>query len=164
MSPGFVAHSLSMSDLARIHQALVEDYRESFVIAAGRLMALPSWTLEATVVLMHTQTGEVTIGPVRSLPLWLDHLSPELDAFVRLQVQGVPFQDAFAHCMEEQGEEFTEACEAAKRTKPLVTYDNLAELTSISQKGFTREPRELLALAQWPDHVIGFLVSCEDFH
>ena len=54
-----------MPDLADIHQALVEDYRESFEIAAGKLLAQPSWTLEATVVLMHTETGEVTIGPVQ---------------------------------------------------------------------------------------------------
>ena len=79
----------AMPDLAQIHQALVEDYRESFVVAADQLLAQPSWTLEATVVLMHLHNGEVTIGPVRSLPLWLDHLPPELDAFVRLQQQGV---------------------------------------------------------------------------
>jgi hypothetical protein len=152
-----------MPDLADIHEALVEDYRESFEIAAAKLLAQPSWTLEATVVLMHTETGEATIGPVRSLPLWLDHLPPELDAFVRLQEQGVPFEEAYAQCLAEQGQEFTDACEAAKRSKPLVTHDNLAELTAISQKGFAREPRELLALAQWSDHVSGFLVSCEPF-
>ena len=58
-----------MPDLADIHQALVEDYRESFEFAAGKLLAQPSWTLEATVVLMHLHNGAVTIGPVRSLPL-----------------------------------------------------------------------------------------------
>ena len=61
-----------MADLSQIHQALVEDYRESFVIAAGQLLAQPSWNLEATVVLMHLNSGGVTIGPVRSLPLWLE--------------------------------------------------------------------------------------------
>ena len=80
-----------MPDLADIHKALVDDYRESFEIAVAKLLAQPSWTLEANVVLMHTETGEVTIGPVRSPPLWLEHLQPELDAFVRLQEQGVPF-------------------------------------------------------------------------
>ena len=34
-----------MADLSQIHQALVEDYRESFVIAAGQLLAQPSWNL-----------------------------------------------------------------------------------------------------------------------
>jgi hypothetical protein len=152
-----------MSDLVDIHQALVEDNRRAFENAAGQLLSQPSWTLEATVVLMHTETGEVTIGPVRSLPLWLDHLPPELDVFVRLQEQGVSFEAAYAQCLAEQGQEFVDACEAAMRSKPLVTHDNLAELTALSQKGFARQPRELLALAQWSDHVSGFLVSCERF-
>ena len=60
---------LLLPDLADIHQALVEDYRESFEFAAAKLLAQPSWTLEATVVLMHLHNGAVTIGPVRSLPL-----------------------------------------------------------------------------------------------
>lgn len=63
-----------MPDLADIHQALVEDFRESFVEAAGRLLAQPSWTLEATVVLIQIEAAEVTVGPVGSLPLWLEHL------------------------------------------------------------------------------------------
>ena len=92
-----------MPDLADIHQALVEDYRESFEIAAGKLLAQPSWILEATVVVMHLHNGAVTIGPVRSLPLWLEHLPAELDAFVRLQEQGVPFEEAYAQCLAEQG-------------------------------------------------------------
>lgn len=74
------------------------------------------------------------------------------------------FEAAYAQCEAEQGQDFTDACDAAKRGRPLVTHDNLAELTALSQKGFAREPRELLALAQWPDHVSGFLVSCEPFH
>ncbi len=153
-----------MPDLADIHQALVEDFRESFVEAAGRLLAQPSWTLEATVVLIQIEAAEVTVGPVGSLPLWLEHLPPELDAFVRRQEQGMSFEAAYAQCEAEQGQDFTDACDAAKRGRPLVTHDNLAELTALSQKGFAREPRELLALAQWPDHVSGFLVSCEPFH
>ncbi|MCP9773885.1 hypothetical protein KBY66_14930 [Synechococcus sp. Tobar12-5m-g] len=50
-----------------------------------------------------------------------------------------------------------------KTLAALISHDNLAELTAPSQKGFPREPRELLALAQWSDHVSGFLVSCEPF-
>ena len=137
-----------MADLSQIHQALVEDYHESFVLAAGQLLAQPSWNLEASVVLIHLNSGAVTIGPVRSLPLWLEHLPLELDVFVRLQ---------------EQGQDFVDACETAKQNKPLVTRDNLAQLTALSQKGFAREPRELLALAKWSDHVSGFLVSCEPY-
>ena len=103
----------ALADLSQIHQALVEDYREAFVIAAGQLLAQPSWNLDAIVVLMHLNRGAVTIGPVRSLPLWLDHLPPELDAFVRLQEQGVSFEEAYAQCLSEQGQEFVDACETA---------------------------------------------------
>jgi len=42
-------------------------------------------------------------------------------------------------------------------------HQALAELTALSQKGFVRQPRELLALAQWSDPVRGFLVSCDPF-
>jgi len=47
-SPGFVVTPCSMADLAQ-----------------------PSWSFEATVALIHTQTQGITIGPVRSLPLRL---------------------------------------------------------------------------------------------
>jgi hypothetical protein len=58
-----------MADLARTHQDLAEDYRWHLQIAADKLLALPSWSLEATVALIHTQTQGITIGPVRSLPV-----------------------------------------------------------------------------------------------
>ena len=150
-----------MLDLARRHQALAEDYRWHLQIAADKLLAQPSWSLEATVALIHTQTQGITIGPVRSLSLWLDHLPPELDAFVRLQEQGVSFEEAYAQCLVEQGQEFVAAIEATKATGALVTHDNLAEFTTLSQKGFARDPKELLVLAKWPDQVTAFLVSCE---
>jgi hypothetical protein len=150
-----------MADLARTHQALAEDYRCHLQIAAGKLLALPNWSLEATVALIHTQTQGITIGPVRSLPLWLDHLPPELDAFVRLQEQGVSFEEAYQRCLAEQGQEFFAAIEASKASGALVTHDNLAEFAVLSQKGFARDPRELLVLAKWPDNVTGFLLSCE---
>jgi hypothetical protein len=72
-------------------------------VTLRQLMAQPSWTLEATVVMMHLLNGAVTIGPVRSLPLWLDHLPAELDAFGRLQEQGVIFEETYARCLAEQG-------------------------------------------------------------
>ena len=143
-----------MDDLARTHQALAEDYRWHLQIAAGKLLALPSWSLEATVAIIHTQTEGITIGPVRSLPSFLDHSPPEFDAFVRLQEQGVS-------CLAEQGQEFLDAIEATKASGALVTHDNLAEFAALSQTGFARAPRELLVLAQWPDNVTAFLVSCQ---
>ncbi|MCP9915293.1 class I fructose-bisphosphate aldolase [Cyanobium sp. ATX 6F1] len=88
--------------------------------------------------------------------------TPILELFRRQGI--IPGIEAYDQCLAEQGQEFVDACEAAKRGKPLVTDDNLAEFTALSQNGFAREPRELLALAQWPDHVTGFLVSCEPFH
>jgi len=42
-SPGFVVIPCSMADLARTHQALAEDYRWHLQIAAGKLLAQPSW-------------------------------------------------------------------------------------------------------------------------
>jgi hypothetical protein len=117
--------------------------------------------LEATVALIHTQTQGITIGPVRSLARWRDHLPPELDAFVRLQEQGVSFEEAYQRCLAEQGQEFFAAIEASKASGALVTHDNLAEFAALSQKGFARDPRELLVLAKWPDNVTGFLLSCE---
>ena len=150
-----------MADLARTHQALAEDYRWYLQIAAGKLLALPSWSLDATVALIHTQTQGITIGPVRSLPAFLKHSPPEFDAFMRLQEQGVSFEEAYQRCLAEQGQEFLDAIEVVEVRGALVTHDNLAQFAALSQKGFARDPRELLVLAQWPDHVTGFLVSCQ---
>jgi hypothetical protein len=41
-----------MPDLAQIHQALVEDCRWALPIAADKLLAQPSWLLEATLALI----------------------------------------------------------------------------------------------------------------
>jgi len=150
-----------MADLARTHQALAEDYRWHLQVAAGKLLDLPSWSLDATVAIIHTQVEGITIGPVRSLPAFLEHSPPEFDAFVRLQDQGVSFEEAYQRCLAEQGQEFFAAIEASKASGALVTHDNLAEFAALSQKGFARDPRELLVLAKWPDNVTGFLLSCE---
>ncbi|MDM7938522.1 MAG: hypothetical protein QUV06_13855 [Cyanobium sp. CZS 48M] len=56
-----------MPDLAHIHQALVEEYHESIEVAAGRLLAQPSWTLEATVVLIHTESRAVLLSRQRGI-------------------------------------------------------------------------------------------------
>lgn len=52
-------------------------------------------------------------------------------------------------------------CESVKSRGALVTQDNLAEFTALSQKGFARSPRELLVVAKGPDNVTAFLVSFE---
>ena len=95
---------------------------------------------------------------MRSLPAFLKHSPPELDAFVRLQEQGFSFEEAYQRCLAEQGQEFLDAIEATKASGPLVTHVNLTEFAALSQKCFARDPRELLVLAQWPDNVTAFLV------
>jgi hypothetical protein len=79
---------------------------------------------------------------------------------VRLQEQGVSVEDAYAQCLADQGQEFVGAIENTKASGALVSYNNLAKFAALSQKGFTREPRELLVLAKWRDNVTAFLVSC----
>ena len=69
-----------------------------------KLLAKPSWTLEAAMELMQLHNGVFTIGPVRSLQLSLDQLLAELDAFLWQQEQGVIFEEAYAQCMAEQGQ------------------------------------------------------------
>ena len=125
-----------MLDLARRHKALAEDYRWHLQIAAGKLLAQPNWSLEATVALIDTQAEGVTIGPVGNLSGWLDHAPPAFDAFVRLQNEGVSFEDAYQRCLTEQGQEFLDACDFVKTHRALVTHDNLAEFAALSQKGF----------------------------
>lgn len=73
------------------------------------------------------------------------------------------FEAAYAQCLAEQGQEFVDACETAMRSKPLVTHDNLAELMALSQKGFARQPRELLALASGPTTSAASWCPASDF-
>jgi hypothetical protein len=117
--------------------------------------------LDATVAIIHTQVEGITIGPVRSLPAFLDHGPTELDPFVRQQEQGVSFEEASQRCLAEQDQEFLDAIEVAEVRGALITHDNLAQFAALSQKGFPRDPRELLVLTQWPDHVTGYLVTCQ---
>jgi hypothetical protein len=136
-----------MSYLARKHQALTEEYHWHLQITADKLLAQPSWSLEATMALIHIQEQGITIGPVGNLSGWLDHAPPAFDAYVRMQEQGVSVKEAYQRCLEEQGQEFLDACAFVKATGALVSYNNLAEFAALSQKGFARDPKELLALA-----------------
>ncbi len=107
--------------------------------------------------------ANTSVGPAGNISGWLDHAPPAFDAFVRLQEQGVSVEDAYQRFLAEQGQEFLDACDFEKTHRELVSYDNLAELTALSQKVFARQPPGLPALAQWSDHVSGFRVSCEPF-
>ncbi len=147
-------------DLRQTLTTLAEDYKDALVIAMVKLLAQPSWSLQATMVLMHTEKGCASIGSVSALPSLLEHTRPELDTFLRLQDEGMDFEEAYQHCLAEQGQDFLEACEVAETGRALLTYDTLVEFTALSQKGFARKPRELLVVAKWPDYVTAFLVSC----
>lgn len=79
---------------------MVEEYRGSMEIAVGKLLAQPSWILEAPVVLMHLRP-------------------PELDAFVRLQEQGAPLEEADAQCLAEQGQATGHPRQSGRAHRPL---------------------------------------------
>ena len=150
-----------MPDLALIHHCLVEKHHGALELAADTLLSMPSWSLEVPVVLIHTQSGGITLGPVLGLSDWLTHTPPELDPFMRLLEQGVSLSDAYQRCLKEQGQAFLDACEVTMASRALVSHDNLVQFAVLSQKGFARNPRELLVLAKWLDHVTAFLISCQ---
>lgn len=153
--------SCSLMDIRQTLTTLAEEHKDALQTAMVRLMIQPSWSLETTMVLMQTEKGFATIGPVSALPSLLEHTRPELDTFLRLQDEGMDFEEAYQHCLEEQGQDFLEACEVAEKGRALLTYDTLVEFAALSQKGFARNPRELLVVAKWPDYVTAFLVSCQ---
>jgi hypothetical protein len=56
-------------------------------IAADKHLAQPSWTLEATVALIHIQEQGTIFDSVRAILSYLDTAQPAFDPFVRLQEQ-----------------------------------------------------------------------------
>lgn len=151
-----------MDDLKALHGRLVQRHRPLLARAAGSLLAEPAWSLATVAALVK---GEGTDGgrlvAVGELGRCLDHLGPELDAFVRLRREGVTHDEAHARCLREQGPAFAEALERARRGHPLVSHDDLAFFASLSQRGFARDPRELLVVVRWPEQVSVFLLACE---
>ncbi|QPN55465.1 hypothetical protein I1E95_09555 [Synechococcus sp. CBW1107] len=125
-----ISTACSLMDLRQTLRTLAQDYRDALVIA---------------MVPMHTETCCATIGPLSALSSLLEHTRPELDTFLRLQDEGM---------------EFEQACEVAETGQALITHDTLVEFATLSQKGFARTSRELLVVAKWPDDVSAFLVSC----
>lgn len=87
-----------------------------------------------------------SVGPVSGLSGWLDHAPPAFEAFVRLQEQGVSFEDAYQRCLAEQGQEFLEACDFVK------THGALATTTWPSSRLFPREalPGSPASCWHWP--------------
>lgn len=145
------------------HASLLADHRRELAEAARVLLAQGSWSLEAPMLLIEAQRGGTRArqGAVGQLSSWLEHLDPELDAFVRLRQAGVDFELARDQCRREQGDAFEMAWARALAGNPLVTHDNLAEFAALSLKGFGRSPRELLVVVRWNDRVTACLVSCE---
>lgn len=153
-----------MDALTALHQQLVAAHGATLARAADQLLAAGAWSLQAPLALLRqgesSGAGEASILTVAALAGELEHLPPELDAFVRLRQAGRPLEDAQRQCLEEQGEPFRQAWEQAQQGQALLSHDDLARLAGLSQRGFARRPRELLVVVAWPDRVTAFLVAC----
>ena len=145
------------------HASLIAAHQPCLAESAQILLALGRWSLEAPMLLIEPGPGGTTAlqGTVGQLSSWLEHLDPELDAFVHLRQAGVDFDLARAQCLRDQGDAFELAWAKALAGNPLVTHDNLAGFAALSQKGFGRSPRELLVVVRWSDRVTACLVACE---
>ncbi len=144
------------------HAELVEHHREGLIPAARELMEAEGWSLKAPCALVHADGVEdgVDVLAVGRLGERIEHLPIELDGFIRLRRQGMARDAALAQCRREDGDAFDAAWQASLHTNALITHDNLVEFAALSQKGFGREPRELLVVVRWPDQVTAFLCAC----
>jgi hypothetical protein len=151
-------------ELRRRHAELVENHREGLIPAARDLIEATQWSLEAPCALIHPvgangAEGGVEVLAVGRLGERIEHLPIELDGFIRLRRQGMGLDAALAQCRREDGDAFEAAWQASQHTNALITHDNLVEFAALSQKGFGREPRELLVVVRWPDQVTAFLCA-----
>jgi hypothetical protein len=144
--------------LKRRHGELVDRHREGLIPAARDLVEAPGWSLAVPCALMREEAVEIV--PVGRLGDHLEHLPAELDAFIRLRREGLSLEAALERCRREEGEAFESAWQASQHSDALVSHDNLVEFAALSQKGFGREPRELLVVVRWPDQVTAFLCAC----
>jgi hypothetical protein len=150
-----------MDPLQQHHEALVARHRREAELAATELRARPSWDLQAPALLLPAPAGLLALRlPVGQLGRWIDHLPQELDAYVRLRQQAVPWQEAHGRCQQEQGDSFTLAWERMQDRHPLLSHDDLSRLADLSRRGFLRTPRQLLVVVQWPQRITAFLLSC----
>lgn len=148
-----------MDNLKAQHQQLAEAHRPVLAQAGQGLLRQNCWSLQCPAVLLSPgSTHPGRIVSVGELSQWLEHLPPELDAFVRLRQAGMAVEQARIQCLAEQGESFRAAWEQVQDRHPLVTHDNLAQFAALSQQGFARTPRELLVVVQWPQQVTAFLL------
>lgn len=159
------------------HAELVECHRQALIPAARELIEAASWSLQAPCVLIRTAAGPgaLSLGvgsptessragveclAVGQLGDQLEHLPSELDGFLRLRRGGLAHGAALAQCRREEGEAFEAAWRLSQESNALISHDNLVEFAALSQKGFGREPRELLVVVHWPDQVTAFLCAC----
>ncbi|MEB3332218.1 MAG: hypothetical protein VKI83_06985 [Synechococcaceae cyanobacterium] len=156
-----------MASLASLHQRLVAAHGTTLAAAADRLQNCASWSLQTPLVLLRPglpgsgAIAEASILAVAGLAAELEHLPPELDAFVRLRQQGIALKAAQQQCLAEQGESFRQAWQRAVQGQALVSHDDLARFAALSQRGFSRRPQELLVVVAWPDQVTAFLLACQ---
>ena len=75
------------------HARLIATQRRLLAQSAQILLALDHWSLEAPMVVIEEGPSGTTARPgaVGQLSSWLEHLDPELDAFVHLRQAGVDF-------------------------------------------------------------------------
>jgi hypothetical protein len=144
-------------------EALLIDTHEALLTeAAISLEACSSWTLETPMVLLDPLGGsEGRILPIGQLGQWLDHLPPALDGFVRLRQGGMGLDEAYDRSSQEGGADFAEAWERAQQGVALVCHDDLVRFASLCQRGYARNPKELLVVVRRPDQVSAFLLSCQ---
>ncbi|MCT0207102.1 hypothetical protein [Synechococcus sp. CS-1332] len=151
-----------MDDLRVRHERLLESHHGALSEAAERLLAEAHWSLATTALLLASGSPDPSrVVPVGDLGRWIDHLGPDLDCFVRLRRQGVRTEEAYARCHALEGETFLRAWQALQGRHPLVSHDDLNGFAVLSQKGFSRTPRNMLVVVNWGDQVTAFLVSCE---
>jgi hypothetical protein len=101
-------------------------------------------------VLLHQPQGGVTIAPLRSL-----------DTYACLRFQVNTMDQAHQACIDKDLVNPNRDQGKPEQLEPLVTGAQLAEIVAMAQKGFARNPPELLVIVKWPDQVTIFLVSCE---
>ncbi|MEA5390864.1 hypothetical protein VB738_06270 [Cyanobium gracile UHCC 0139] len=151
-----------MDDLGARHEHLLESHHGALCQAAERLLEETGWSLATPALLLRTAGPLLSqVVAVGDLGRWIQHLGPDLDAFVRLRRQGVDVGEAYARCRAVEGETFLGAWEALGGTRPLVSHDDLNQFAVLSQQGFSRSPRNLLVVVNWGDRVTAFLVACD---
>lgn len=93
-----------MDDLKARHERLLESHHGALCQAAERLLAETAWSLATTALLLQAAGQDRSqVVAVGDLGRWIEHLGPDLDAFVRLRRRGVDVGEAYARCRALEG-------------------------------------------------------------